>query len=77
MKTVYQKHINQITDIVKSSRLISDRIIKLKAAGFYVGRFYMGSGGVLQVKSLKAEYRVQISHGIGKHNYAYVVVLYK
>lgn len=77
MKTVYQELINQITEIVKKNRLVSDRIIKLKAAGFYLGRFYMGSGGVLQVKELKNEFRVQISYGVGKHNYAFAVVIYK
>ena len=66
-----------ITKVVNENKRVSDRIEKLQELGYSVAEFSMGSGGVLQVKELKDEKRVQISYGRGKYNYAYAVSLKK
>lgn len=66
-----------ITKVVNENKRVSDRIEKLQELGYLVAEFSMGSGGVLQVKELKDETRVQISYGRGKYNYAYAVSLKK
>lgn len=67
--------INQITEVVKSNRLVSSRVAKLRELGFNVQEKAMGSGGVLQVKKLSSETRIQIGYGHSRNNYAMVVVL--
>jgi hypothetical protein len=67
--------INQISEVVKNNRLVSDRVAKLRSLGFNVEEKPMGSGGVLQVKKLSSETRVQIGYGHGRNNYAMAVVL--
>ena len=62
-----------ITKIVNENKRVSDRIEKLQELGYSVAEFAMGTGGVLQVKELKDEIRVQISYGHGRSNYAYAV----
>ena len=66
-----------ITKVVNENKRVSDRIEKLQELGYSVAEFAMGSGGILQVKELKDETRVQISYGHGKYNYAYAVSLKK
>lgn len=67
--------IKQITEVVKSNRLVSSRVAKLRELGFNVEEKPMGSGGVLQVKKLVSETRIQIGYGHGRNNYAMTVVL--
>ena len=66
-----------ITKVVNENKRVSDRIKKLRELGYTVSEVSMGSGGVLQVKELKDETRVQISYGHGKYNYACAVRLKK
>lgn len=66
-----------ITKVVNENKRVSDRIKKLRKFGYSVSECSMGSGGVLQVKELKDETRVQISYGHGRYNYAYAVRLKK
>lgn len=68
--------IEQIDIIIKSNKSINDRIIAIEAKGFDVQKLAMGSGGVGHIKIMQnGTVRVQISHGVGKYNYAWVVVL--
>ena len=71
------KNLKTITKVVNENKRVSDRIKKHKKLGYSVSEVSMGSGGVLQVKELKDETRVQISYGHGKYNYAYAVRLKK
>lgn len=66
-----------ITKVVNENKRVSDRIKKLRELGYSVSEVSMGSGGVLQVKELNLETRVQISYGWGYNNYAYAVRLKK
>ena len=66
-----------IKKVVNENKRVSDRIEKLQELGYTVSEFAMGPGGVLQVKELKDEKRVQISYGHGRSNYAYGVSLKK
>ena len=66
-----------ITKVVNENKRVSDRIKKLRELGYSVSEVPMGPGGVLQVKELNAETRVQISYGHAKYNYAYAVRLKK
>ena len=68
-------YFNQISEIVKSNRLISTRITLLESIGFNVAEVAMGSGGVLQIQQLKNETRIQIGFGHARNNYAYAVIL--
>lgn len=74
-KIMTTEQLNQITEIVQNNTLISERIIKLRALGFYVKERAMGSGGVLQVQKSISETRVQIGYGHGRYNYAFTVIL--
>lgn len=74
MKTTDLKNIQKV---VRENRLVSDRVIKLREMGYIVEERPMGSGGVLQVKELKNETRIQVGYGKGKHNYAYAVIIKK
>ena len=54
---------------------ITDRLVYLNDRGYHIAVRSMGSGGVGQIKKMKnGEYRVQISYGLGRWNYAYVVL---
>jgi len=75
MTTQGINYFNQISEIVKSNRLISTRITLLESMGFNVAEVAMGSGGVLQIQQLKNETRIQIGFGHARHNYAYAVIL--
>ena len=65
-----------IMQIVENTRRVKERI-EILSDRFHVENKAMGSGGVGQVKELKDHFRVQVSYGIGKWNYAYCVILYK
>lgn len=67
--------IKQIAEVVKTNRLVSERVKQLRQLGFRVEEKPMGSGGVLQIKKLKSETRVQIGYGRGRNNYAMTVIL--
>ena len=69
--------LKNIQNVVRENRLVSDRVIKLRDMGYTVKECAMGSGGVLQVKEMKGETRIQVGYGKGKHNYAYAVVIKK
>lgn len=64
-----------IQEVVLENHLVSDRIKKLRKMGYTVDIRRMGSGGVMQIKRLKNETRIQVSYGYGKYNYAYVVII--
>lgn len=66
-----------ISNVVRENRLVSDRVEKLREMEYTVKECAMGSGGVLQVKELKSETRIQVGYGKGKHNYAYAVIIKK
>ena len=66
-----------IEKVVRENRLVSDRVIKLREMGYTVEERAIGSGGVMQVKELKSETRIQVGYGKGKYNYAYAVILKK
>ena len=66
-----------IQNVVRENRLVSDRVIKLREMGYTVKECPMGSGGVLQVKEMKGETRIQIGYGKGNYNYAYAVIIKK
>lgn len=70
-----EKNLKKIEKIVRENRLVSDRVKKLEKAGFSVSELPMGSGGVLQIKKMASETRVQIGYGHGRHNYAMAVTL--
>ena len=72
-----KKDLKTITKVVNENKRVSDRIKKLQKLGYSVSEVSMGGGGVLQVKELKDETRVQISYGSGRYNYAYAVRLKK
>lgn len=74
MKTTDLKNIQKV---VSDNRLVSDRVIKLRDMGYTVKECHMGSGGVMQVKELKSEIRIQVGYGKGKYNYAYAVIIKK
>lgn len=67
--------IKQIAQVVKTNRLVSERVKQLRQLGFRVEEKPMGSGGVLQIKKMKSETRVQIGYGHGRNNYAMTVIL--
>lgn len=69
--------LKNIQKVVSDNRLVSDRVIKLRDMGYTVRECPMGSGGVMQVKELKSETRIQVGYGKGKHNYAYAVIIKK
>ena len=69
--------LKNIQKVVSDNRSVSDRVEKLREMGYTVNECPMGSGGVLQVKELKNETRIQVGYGKGKHNYAYAVIIKK
>jgi len=69
MQTIYQ--------VINSCKRVSERIESLESKGFIVDEKPMGSGGVGQVQQMADHYRVQISAGYGRNNYAKVVLLNK
>lgn len=69
--------LKNIQKVVSDNRLVSDRVEKLREMGYTVEERLMGSGGVLQVKEMKKETRIQIGYGKGKYNYAYAVIIKK
>lgn len=75
MNEKYENDYKIVCKVIDNNRLISERIGKLENMGYRVFEFPMGSGGVKQIKELKNETRIQISHGHGKYNYAYAVQL--
>lgn len=77
VKNMKKTDLKTITKVVNENKRVSDRIEKLQKLGYSVAEFAMGSGGVLQVKELKCETRVQISYGHGRYNRAYAVSLKK
>ena len=73
MKTL---EIKKIEKVVKSNRLVSDRIKALEKLGFQVEELPMGPGGILQQKKMaNGTTRIQIGYGHGRHNYAMAVTL--
>lgn len=77
VKNMKKLDLKTITNVVNENKRVSDRIEKLQKLGYTVSKYAMGPGGVLQVKELKHETRVQISYGRGYYNYAYAVSLKK
>ena len=77
MTTQQENDYKIICQVIDNTRLVADRIKELENLGYLILEFSMGAGGVKQVKELKNETRIQISHGRGKHNYAYAVRLIK
>lgn len=77
MKTTLKAQVKEIGKVVSSERLVANRIAKLIKLGYEVNEYAMGSGGVMQIKQLENETRVQIGYGHGKHNYAFAVSLKK
>lgn len=80
MKTIEQikqsAEYKAVMEIVRNNRLCTKRNEALRNAGYTIETKAMGSGGVGQVKLTKrAQYRVQVSYGTGKYNYAYCVTL--
>jgi len=79
MKTKnFKEQFEEIKNVVKSSRLVDDKVNKLTELGYDVQELPMGSGGVLQVKEMRdGTIRVQIGYGHGRYNYAMCVVINK
>lgn len=77
MKATLKAQVKEISKVVYSERLVSNRIAKLIKLGYEINEYAMGSGGVMQVKELDNETRIQIGYGHGKHNYAFAVSLKK
>lgn len=71
----FVSEISIIKEVIRSNRLVSDRVEKLTALGFNVQQRAMGSGGVLHVKKAGKEARIQIGYGHSRHNYAMCVIL--
>jgi len=69
--------LKNIQNVVRDYRLVSDRVEKLREIGYTVKECAMGSGGVMQVKEMKGETRIQVGYGRGKYNYAYAVIIKK
>jgi hypothetical protein len=69
MKTQHQ----EIIKIVKSHRLIKERIKVARDNGYDVIYRSMGSGGVLQQKEGRGCTYIQIGYGSGRYNFAPVV----
>ena len=69
--------LKNIQKVVSDNRLVSDRVEKLIEMGYTVKECAMGSGGVMQVKELKSETRIQVGYGKGDYNYAYAVIIKK
>lgn len=67
----------QIMQIVAENKTVSARETALHKAGFSYDTFPMGSGGVGQVKIMSDHIRIQVSYGVGKHNYATAVIVKK
>lgn len=68
--------LKKIEKVVKTNRLVADRVKRLRYIGFTVSSFSMGSGGVLQQKKMRnGTTRIQIGYGHGANNYAMAVVL--
>ena len=73
MKTLEFK---KIAKVVKSNRLVSDRIDYLRKMGYQVEKLPMGPGGVLQQKNMaNGQTRIQVGYGQGRYNYAATVIL--
>lgn len=67
-----------IMNIVHSYHFVNDRIEALKKIGYKPYIFPMGSGGVGQIKkTCDRSFRVQISYGESRYNYAWCVNLKK
>ena len=64
-----------IMNIVNQKRFVKDRVSSLIDLGYDVRRITMGSGGVGQVRKKSFGFCIQISYGIGKYNFAYVVCI--
>lgn len=80
MKTIEQvkasAEYKKVMEIVHNNRLCTKRNEALINAGYTIETKAMGSGGVGQVRLTKrGQYRVQISYGTGRYNYAYCVTL--
>ena len=69
--------LKNIQNVVRDYRLVSDRVEKLREIGYTVKECAMGSGGVMQVKEMKGETRIQVGYGRGKYIYAYAVIIKK
>lgn len=65
-----------VMEIVSTYRYCVDRNKALIAAGYTPYIFPMGSGGVGQVKKTRSnDWRVQVSYGESRYNYAWCVTL--
>lgn len=71
------KDIAKISEAIRDNRLQRDRLAALRDHGYTIRNVAMGSGGVGQVRVTKDEIFVQVTCGIGRHNYADCVVLGK
>jgi cysteine sulfinate desulfinase/cysteine desulfurase-like protein len=65
----------EIITVVKEHYYVKKRVKKLEEMGYIVEERPMGSGGLLQVRYLKKEIRVQIGFGRGEYNYAMCVIV--
>lgn len=67
-----------IKNCIKKYKSVDERVKAVEAGGCTVKENVpMGSGGVGQVKVMPKlnEIRIQISHGVSRHNYAYAVII--
>lgn len=67
----------RVMQVVSANRSVANRMKELASMGYSIDVAAMGSGGVGQVKEMKDSYRIQISAGWGRYNYAHIVELNK
>lgn len=71
------KSYKEVMSIVDQYRRVDDRIGDIEAQGYSIETLPMGSGGVGQVKEMSDHFRIQISYGTSRHNYAHAVKVFK
>ena len=72
-----KKAIAEIKEVIASEKHLNVRAQRIYDLGYSVIEVPMGAGGVGQVREMNDCYRVQISHGKGKYNYAYAAIISK
>lgn len=70
-----RRKLQMIDNIISNNYRVSDRIISLKKKGYRIENMAMGSGGVGQIQFRRIGMCIQVSYGVSRHNYAFVVVL--
>ena len=74
-KAKLNKRIDKVREVINQFYYVQDRIDLLSLNWFQTDIKPMGSGGVGQIKEVDGCYRMQISYGWGKWNYANIVYL--